>query len=404
MRNNIVNGLGALLPTVFLDGFAIGFTVPIVPLLLGSLTDQSQTGTSFGYAAATLSYALAGFVCSPMIGKLTIRVGYRRMLLVALAGAAVDFAVAATAESLWQLCVAQVIAGVCGTSMVVVSAYVAKATIPERRAQTFGLIAACFSTGMALGPMVGGWLGGFSVRAALWAAATLCCANFAYVAVVFRDSTAVGIAATAKQSGILKTLAELHKLSGLLSSFTFLAIAHTATQTALLLYTQFQFGWTSVQVGMFLGANAAAAIVGQLLLPRYAMRIYGELPSLLVALIARTIAFILFSLAVSGWQMYAALSLAIVGSMGIPLFMATIAARVPEHRQGETQGALNSLILLATVIGPAGAASISGLAQGALPRPSALLACAAVTAIATLCLVWSMRHASVRMALKTSAV
>nr|QWP89371.1 hypothetical protein IHCLGBEB_00174 [Escherichia coli] len=69
--------------------------------------------------------ALMQFACAPVLGALSDRFGRRPVLLVSLAGAAVDYAIMATAPFLWVLYIGRIVAGITGATGAVAGAYIA---------------------------------------------------------------------------------------------------------------------------------------------------------------------------------------------------------------------------------------------------------------------------------------
>ena len=83
------------------------------------------------------------------------------MLLISLAGAAVDYLFMAFAPELWMLVVGRAIAGLTSANMAVATAYITDITPEEQRAQRFGLFHAMFGIGFIIGPVLGGVLGDY---------------------------------------------------------------------------------------------------------------------------------------------------------------------------------------------------------------------------------------------------
>ena len=75
------------------------------------------------------------------------------MLLVSLAGAAVDYLVLAFAPDLWMLVVGRAIAGLTSANMAVATAYITDISPEEKRAQRFGYFHALFGIGFIIGPV-----------------------------------------------------------------------------------------------------------------------------------------------------------------------------------------------------------------------------------------------------------
>ena len=95
-----------ILSTVALDAVGIGLIMPVLPGLLRDLVHSNDVTAHYGILLAL--YALMQFACAPVLGALSDRFGRRPVLLVSLAGAAVDYAIMATAPSRSWSCLLRV--------------------------------------------------------------------------------------------------------------------------------------------------------------------------------------------------------------------------------------------------------------------------------------------------------
>ena len=133
-------------------------------------------------------YSACQFLFSPILGVLSDRFGRRPVLLISLAGAAIDYLIMAFAPELWMLVLGRAIAGITSANMAVATAYITDISTEEERAQRFGLFHAMFGIGFIIGPVLGGVLGDYWVRAPFIAAAVLNGVNFALALFVLPES------------------------------------------------------------------------------------------------------------------------------------------------------------------------------------------------------------------------
>ena len=169
-----------------LNSVGIGLIFPILPELLKDVTHVGNIAPYMGVMFAL--YAAMQFVFSPILGVLSDRYGRRPVLLLSLAGAAVDYLFMAFAPELWMLILGRAIAGFTSANMAVATAYITDITPEEKRAQRFGLFHAMFGIGFIIGPVLGGFLGDIWVRAPFIAAAVLNGLNFALALFVLPES------------------------------------------------------------------------------------------------------------------------------------------------------------------------------------------------------------------------
>jgi DHA1 family tetracycline resistance protein-like MFS transporter len=175
-----------ILAAVTLDSIGIGLIFPILPKLLEQVTHVSNIAPYVGIMFAL--YAAIQFIFSPVLGVMSDRFGRRPVLLVSLAGAAIDYLFMAFAPELWMLIIGRAIAGFTSANMAVATAYITDITPEEQRAQRFGMFHAMFGIGFVIGPILGGLLGDYWVRAPFIAAAVLNGLNFALALFVLPES------------------------------------------------------------------------------------------------------------------------------------------------------------------------------------------------------------------------
>src|ERR1044071_6461905 len=169
--------LVVILAAVTLDAVGIGLIFPILPALLRDVAHTAEVAPLFGLMLAL--YSAMQFLFSPVLGVLSDRYGRRPVLLVSLAGAAIDYLIMAFAPELWMLVLGRAIAGVTSANMAVATAYITDITTEDERAKRFGYFHAMFGIGFIIGPVIGGILGDIWVRAPFLVAAGLNAVNFA---------------------------------------------------------------------------------------------------------------------------------------------------------------------------------------------------------------------------------
>ena len=127
----------------------------------------------------TALYAAMQFIFSPVLGALSDRFGRRPVLLISLAGAAINYLFMAFAPQLWMLLLGRAIAGLTSANIAVATAYITDISPEDQRAQRFGLFNAMFGIGFIIGPVLGGVLGDYWLRLPFIAAAVLNACNLA---------------------------------------------------------------------------------------------------------------------------------------------------------------------------------------------------------------------------------
>jgi MFS family permease len=119
-------------------------------------------------------YSLMQFIFSPILGRLSDRVGRVPVLVMSLWASVGGYLVMSLAVSGWVpplagialLFTARIVTGIGGASISTAQSYLSDITAPEKRAGVMGMIGAAFGLGFMIGPVLGGVLSHFGGRAA----------------------------------------------------------------------------------------------------------------------------------------------------------------------------------------------------------------------------------------------
>ncbi|RZK41705.1 MAG: MFS transporter [Pedobacter sp.] len=351
------SGVLFILITILIDCIGFGIIIPIMPDLIKELAhvDLSQASRYGGWLL--VAYSVMQFIFSPILGSLSDRFGRRPILLVSLFGLAVDYVFLAFAPSLAWLFVGRIIAGVCGASITTASAYIADVSLPEKRAQNFGLIGAAFGLGFIIGPIIGGLFAQYGLRVPFMIAAGLSLINWLYGYFILPESLKLENRRhfdwkRANPIGAIKQIKKYPSLLGLLASLFILYLAAQATQSVWSYYTISKFNWNAAWVGYSLGFVGLTVAIVQGGLIRLIIPKIGNKRSIQLGLVLYAIGFVCFSLANKGWMMFAFMvPYALAGITG-PAIQGIISKQVGPNEQGELQGIITSLMSLASIFGP----------------------------------------------------
>jgi MFS transporter, DHA1 family, tetracycline resistance protein len=347
--------LVVILAAVTLDAIGIGLIFPILPALLRDVAHTGEIATLFGIILAL--YAAMQFLFSPVLGVLSDRYGRRPVLLLSLAGAAIDYLVMAFAPELWMLVLGRAIAGITSANMAVATAYITDISAEDERARRFGYFHAMFGIGFIIGPVLGGLLGDIWVRAPFIAAAVLNGINLALALFILPESRK-GDAGTKfdlanlnpfKPLGWALTFAPLLPLIGI---FVIINIVGTVYGTAWAMFGEDAFQWTALWVGISLGAYGFFHALAQAFLTGPAVKMLGERWALIVGIGCEVTALVITGFATQGWIIFAIMPLFALGGVGIPALQSLMTKQVDGDNQGKLQGVLSSLVSLAAVFGP----------------------------------------------------
>lgn len=345
--------LTVIYATVILDAAGIGLTLPIFPRLLEDVGHTDNLGWRFGAFLAL--YALMQFIFSPVLGALSDRFGRKPVLMVSLAGAAVDYVFMAAAPSLWLLFVGRAIAGVTGASNAVAAACVTDISEESERTRRFAQISACFGIGFIAGPAIGGILGEFSVRLPFIAAAALNVATLMMALFLLPETRKAG-AAPEKHEGLqfvhFRWLLGHRLLLPLVGTYVILALVGEVGGTIWVLYGQDKFSWTPMMTGISLAAFGFFHAVVQAFIAGPISERWGERRTLLIGIVADSVAYITISFLAQGWMAFLLMPLFCLGGIGAPALQSLVTSQVDGDHQGRIQGLLASATSLASIVGP----------------------------------------------------
>ena len=149
--------------TVFLDLIGFGIVIPLFPFYVKSMGGSART---LGFLLASFSFTQ--LVATPLLGRLSDRVGRRRVILLSLAGNAASmvlFALATKVSLLPLLFASRVLAGATAGNLSACQAAIADVTEGEERAKGMGRLGAGIGLGLVLGPALGASLSRFGMWA-----------------------------------------------------------------------------------------------------------------------------------------------------------------------------------------------------------------------------------------------
>lgn len=353
--------------TVLIDILAFGVIIPVLPGLVREFTGGDFAEAAWWVGVFGTLFAGIQFLSTPIQGTLSDHFGRRPVILASCFGLGVDFMLMAMAQSLPWLLVARVFSGMFSASFTTANAYIADVTPVESRAKSYGLIGAAFGIGFIIGPVIGGLLGSWNLRAPFWFAAALALLNFLYGWFVLPESlpkerrTARFDWSHANPVGSLLLLKRFPKVFGLAAVVMIANMAHYVYPSVSVLFTEYRFGWDEKQVSWMLAAvGLCSGIVQGVLVGRIVPRL-GERRTLLFGLVCGITGFVIFGLASSQWIFLAALPISALWGLAAPATQSLVTQQVSADTQGRVQGALMSLVSLTGIFAPLMFAGTFGL-------------------------------------------
>jgi predicted MFS family arabinose efflux permease len=345
---------------------SISFTI-IIPLLYPY---AQQFGlNNFQASLLTTAFALSQFFGTPVLGKLSDRLGRKYILVFSLAGTMVANLLASVAGVAWLLYAARVLDGLTGGNTSVASAVISDITTPAQRPKAFGIFGAIFRLGFVIGPVLSylaqelptlpgiSPLGmSFLVSAAIAAFASLLTLFFLPETTSQQrdfhlswDDFAFGKIAKSATRPRLGSLFVLTFLSG--STFTIFTFAFQPFFLKVLNQSEQQLAIMFALVGML-------GFISQIFALEPLSKRFNLMDIIAVSMAVRGITFLLMpTFPTYGAFVIILVIFGLVNAFPMPLIDTTLSLNSEIQEQGEVLGINSSFLSMANAIGPV----ISGL-------------------------------------------
>lgn len=354
---------------IVLDAVGIGLIFPILPSLLEDVTHAGNVAPYIGIMTAL--YAVMQFIFAPVLGALSDRLGRRPVLLISLAGAAINYLFLAFAPNLWLLLLGRAIAGLTSANVSVATAYITDISPEDKRARRFGLLNAMFGIGFIIGPVLGGALGDDWVRLPFIAAAVLNGCNLLLAVFILPESrTSSGEKIDLAALNPLRPLRWVFRMKGLLPIiciFFIFSATGEAYGVCWALWGNDTFQWNGLWIGLSLGTFGVCQALAQAFLPGLAVKRLGERAAILTGVAGTCIALIVMAFATQSWMIFAIMPVFALGGIGVPALQSLATRQVDESQQGQFQGVLASAVALASIAAPLGFSSVYFVARAQWP-------------------------------------
>ena len=345
--------LAIVFVTVFLDLVGFGIVIPLFPFYVESMGGTART---VGFLFACFSFTQ--LVATPLLGRLSDRVGRRRVILVSLLGNAVAmvlFAIATSQLLLPLLFASRILAGGTAGNLAACQATVADVTSGEQRTRGMGRLGAGIGLGLVLGPVIGSTLSHFGPWAPPLGAAALATADF--VAAFFlmpetREIVPLGKIAVKGSAALAAVLGQRRLLTVLGLYFcTFLYM--TTMQVALALLAKERLDWGEKQIGAIFGGYGAITFTVQGILISRISRLYGPIRTVTFAALLSAAGLVTIAFAHQPISLLAGI---FVLALGLGITQPLLSSIASEYAAAESRGAVlgfaQSAGGLARTIGP----------------------------------------------------
>lgn len=169
MSTQVKRTIAILIFSEFLVCLGMSLVFPVLPFIKNEL---HFTATDMGIMSSL--YAFTQFVASPVIGRLSDKLGRKPILVSGLGLFAVAEVIFALSNQLLMLDLSRIVGGLAaGMFIPTAQALAADVTDYKQRAKVIGWLSAAFSGGLILGPGLGGILANYGYKVPFWFAGAL---------------------------------------------------------------------------------------------------------------------------------------------------------------------------------------------------------------------------------------
>ncbi|MDI1435717.1 MFS transporter [Polyangium sorediatum] len=354
--------------TVFLDLVGFGITIPLLPFYVKPMVSEEWAGIITGLLISSYSFAQA--LATPVLGRLSDRMGRRSVIVLSLAGNAASmvlFAAAVNFQVLWCLFVSRLLAGATAGNLAACQAAIADVTEKHERAPAMGRLGAGIGLGMIMGPVIGG----VTAKIALWAppiaAAVMALADLVLAAALMPETRPVREPERAghdayrgptrderrREPSFAEIVAD-KRVATVLQMYFLTFMAMTVLNVAFPLLSHDRFGWTAEQVGyMFAIFGVSGVVIQGFLIKRLSAR-FSELGLVETAAALMLVGMLCAAFSTQPWMMVLANVLIGVGvAINNPSISSLASKYAREDQRGTVLGYAQSTGSWARTIWPA---------------------------------------------------
>jgi len=197
----LLSPINVIVLTVLVDMTGFGIIIPLIPFYAQRL----GSGPS-GIGVLLASFSVMQLIFSPLLGRISDSRGRRPVLLFSILTSVGSFLLFTFAESFILLLLSRLIAGL-ATEGAVAQAYVADITTEEERSKGIGMVGAATGVGFILGPVIGGLLSPYGLRAPGYVAVLLGVLNLFFV--MFFLPEPEGLRSAEEPRGLAESLSDV---------------------------------------------------------------------------------------------------------------------------------------------------------------------------------------------------
>ncbi len=344
-----------LILSILVDVFGFTMVMPLLPSLVKSLG-----ASDFLYGLIISSNAIALLIFGPLWGKLSDKYGRKPILMISQAGTGVAFLILAFSNSLNVILIGRIVDGIFSGQFPIIRAYISDISTPQTRSTQMSKIMVGYTSGMIIGPLLGGILGTFG-----WAYPMLFASGLSIISIILTSQVLVESmpkgrrkdleikqqlksqnnddtqSIWSKEVGIRFTQVLLHSFISMIFN----------SSLSLILFKR--YGASPIIIGTMMSVTGIVLFIYGLFLMRRLIRKVGEKKIFFVCISAYIILFLIYPYLFEIWMVYVFLiAYALCMASVYPLILSNITKAVGPEKQGAISGWTTNIQGISQTISP----------------------------------------------------
>ncbi|WP_137791805.1 MFS transporter [Bacillus sp. E(2018)] len=345
--------LSLLLINMFIVFLGIGLVIPVLPSIMNEL---KISGTVVGYLTA--AFALTQLMISPFAGKAADVFGRKIMIVVGLfifSASEFLFGMGKTVELLF---LSRILGGVSGAFiMPAVTAFLADITTIETRPKVLGYMSAAITTGLIIGPGVGGFLAEIGTRVPFYSASALGLIAAILSVLLLKEPDSPDEDTQLAHKGFGEEKSGLRKIfmPMFFIAFTVIFVSTfglSAFESFFSLYVDQKFAFSPLDIAISITGGAIIGAIVQIVLFEPLVKHLGEINIIRWSLVLSAILIFSMTLVSSYWTVMAVTFVVFIGADLIRPAVTTYLSRIAGNEQGFVGGMNSFFTSLANVFSP----------------------------------------------------
>jgi len=341
--------------SVMVDMFGFTMIMPLLPALA-----KGFGASDIMYGLIISSNAVMILIFGPIWGKLSDKHGRKKILMISQAGTGVAFLLLAFSNSLYIILAGRMLDGIFSGQFPIIRAYISDVTTPQTRASSMSKIMVGYTSGMIIGPLLGGILGTFGWWLPMIFASLLSILSIILTSTVLVESmpkerikdlnteTKLRLENSNEKQSIWNKELGIRFLQVLLHSYIFTIFT---SGLSLSLYKRYNANPTII--GTIMSVTGVVLLVYGLFLIKRVIRKVGEKRIFFTSICGYIILFMIYPFLGEFWMMYIfmifySLCMASVS----PLISSNITKAVGPAKQGELSGWTTNLRSISQTTSP----------------------------------------------------